>query len=262
MNALHRRVGFQCLSELRLDQLIAGELGAAAAEESERHLARCETCERRRKERLAEQTLFQELAPPFLASPAPLAARSPAPTASRRRVRTVAMLGALAAAVALFPLARRLTEAPETTTAKGEQALRFFVRHRGQVREGRPGERLEPNDQLRFALTPRSVDGRYAAVFSRDSAGKATVYFPERPTASSKFARVPETEDGLLPYSIRLDDVLGAETLYLLLCRDPLALEPIRLKIEKGNTSQPNWVRLLPSSCTVEIHSIEKVRGV
>jgi hypothetical protein len=127
------------------------------------------------------------------------------------------------------------------------------VLHHGNVREGGPGEQVAPGDSLRFGLNPSSA-GRQAAILSRDGQGQVNVYFPDpaqRPSPMA-MARAPITEDGLLPYSIRLDAVLGNETIYLLLCGAPLELAPLRAQLAAAGSVAPDWPRLLPASCTVE----------
>lgn len=258
MNPLHRRVGPECPSELQLDQLIASELPASRTEEVTQHLGRCATCQQRHQERLAERALFQELAPP-LGGALPVAPAVAKAAPRRRFARFAVAAGALAAALALVPAVRHLQR--ETTSTKGELALRFFVLHGGVVREGAPGERVQPGDQLRFGLDPRAVAGRYAALFNRDAAGKVNVYFPDRAAPGALAARVPATEGDLLPYSIRLDEVLGTERLHLLLCGEPVALDPIQRRLEQAGPEPADWRPLLPASCTIESQSLEKQAG-
>jgi hypothetical protein len=258
VNPLHRRIGLDCPSELVLDQLVARELPAGKVAELDAHVGACAVCQQRRREREAERRSFQDLAPPLL-PPAPAA---PAAAGPRRRfARFILAAGVLAAAVALVPLLRHLQDpAGEITGVKGRQALRFFVLHDQVVREGRPGERVQPGDRLRFGLEPGVVAGRYAVILDRDATGKVSVFFPDRATPASLAALVPATEDGLLPYSIQLDDALGVEQLFVLLCREPIPIEPVRARLERAGAA-PGWSALLAPGCTVEAHALEKQRS-
>jgi hypothetical protein len=261
VNPLHRRVSVDCPSELLLDQLVVEELSGSDHEAVMAHLGGCANCRARRDERLAALATFQDVALPLaLAAVTSDTGHALANVRRKRRqqglLRPALFLGALAAAVALIPVA---LHRDETTTVKGSRALRVFVLHHGNVREGGPGEQVVPGDSLRFGLSPTAA-GRHAAIFSKDGQGQVSVYFPDpaqRPSPTA-MAPAPTTEDGLLPYSIRLDAVLGTETLHLLLCEAPLELEPIRAQLLAAGSTAPDWTRLLPGTCTVESLVITK----
>ena len=229
----------QCLSELRLDRLLAGELTATERAAAEQHLAGCARCGGRRRQRHDQQRVFRDSWSP------PAAAARPA-AGPRRRMRQVG-LAALAAAVALvaIPLVRR-APAPETTTAKGQHWLRVFVRDGGSgaVRAATPTEPVHPGDAVRFGFDRRVTGDRYLAVLGRDAAGKVSLYFPERGEVAG---RAPATADGLVPYSIVLDATLGPELLHALVCTQPVPLAPLEQALRQAGG------RLVPPAvCAVE----------
>ena len=239
----------QCLSELRLDRLLAGELMGTDRDTAERHLAGCARCTARRRQRQDEQSAFRAT----WSTPAD-GHRSAATPGRRQGVRwRLAGLAALAAAVALWaiPFARR-APAPETITAKGQHWLRFFVRdgESGAVRPGTPAEPVFPGDALRFAFDRRALGDRYLAILGRDAAGKVTVYYPERGAIA---APAPDTADGLVPFSILLDATLGPEVLHALACDRPVKLLPLEQTLRR-----PEARLVAPDSCTLEYITLIK----
>jgi hypothetical protein len=245
------RNGSSCLSELRLDQLLAGELEPAALAASERHLAGCTHCTARRAAREEERRLFRASFPPLR-----LPATQPAPPLAASRRRRWLWLGsgglAAAAAATLLFVQVRGGDGEETVTGKGVQLLRYYVRDAaaGSVRQGRPLEVVHPRDQLRFGFDGAAVAGRRVALLGRDAAGKVTAYFPD---ASPAAAPLPPTADGLLPYSIALDQTLGRETIYALYCRDPVALAPLLAALARSEAAVA-W----PPGCQVERLQLDK----
>jgi hypothetical protein len=244
------RNGSSCLSELRLDQLLAGELEPAALAASERHVAGCPHCTARRTAREEERRLFRTTFPPLR-----LPATEPAPPLAlpRRHWLWLGSAGlAGAAAVVLLFVQLGGGDGRETVTAKGVHLLRYYVRDAaaGSVREGRPVEVVHPGDQLRFGFDAAALAGRRVALLGRDAAGKVTAYFPEGSLAAGP---LPPTGDGLLPYSIALDQTLGRETIYALYCRDPVALAPLQAALARSEAAV-----LWPPGCQVERLQLDK----
>jgi hypothetical protein len=238
LEALRTRTGDACLSDRRLDALLAGELDDAARGEAELHLGDCARCAARRQELAGAGAAFLEAHPPA----APV--RQPVRLALRRRAALWASAG-LAAAAALLLLVRTPSE---EVRSKGTGSVGFFVRHGESVRRGGPGERVMPGDALRFVITQREPS--YVAVLSRDAAGQASVYFP----AAQRALRVEAGVDRALDSSVILDDVLGSELLIALRCSAPIELAPLRAQLE-ATTSEPTW----PAGCEVERLTLLKV---
>lgn len=254
-----------CLSELRLDRWLAGELTGPTRDEVESHVRGCRHCAARRDARRLEQRQFQETAPPlpFQARPAAAPVQDAA-AVGRKRTRFVAskraLLGgaaglavALAAAFILVPWALSPC-CGETVQVKGRgsRRMRFFVQDgvAGTVREGAFGETVHPGDRIRFAFDPGALGDRRVAILSRDAAGKASVYFPDG--AQQIATPPPSSAGGLVASSVQLDDTLGPETLYALYCAGAVALGPLQAALTGG--AHPVW----PTSCEVETIMIDK----
>jgi hypothetical protein len=245
-----------CLSDLRLDQVLARELEPAALAEAEGHLAGCPPCVARRAEREQERQLFRDTAPPLFSGARVRAAGPSAAARPRRRLwfGTVA-IAALAAAVMVLVVRPR---GDETITGKGVHYLRFFVRDgvTGAVAEGAPRQRVHPGDQIRFGFGRAGLAADHAgrqvhvALLGRDAAGKGSIYFPE---GAASAAPLPESNDDLLPYSIVLDETLGVETIYALYCPQAVPLGPLQVALTRSEASVV-W----PPSCKAEQVQLEK----
>ncbi|HEY1416550.1 MAG TPA: DUF4384 domain-containing protein, partial [Myxococcaceae bacterium] len=155
-----------CLSALRLDRWMMGELDATDAETVGSHVASCATC----STAVAGMRGVREEVRAF---PIPLSLVRPAP---RRRVASGAVAGlglALAASLVLVLRAPPATERPKGPGL----GLAMYVQHGAEVRRAAPGESVSPGDAVRFAVsTPTPA---YVAVLSIDPAGRASVYFPQ-----------------------------------------------------------------------------------
>jgi hypothetical protein len=240
----------ECLSDLRLDELLVGERVPPAAQA---HLAACGECTARRDELAADRARF-------LAAPPPLPAARSLPSPRRTRARLFAGgLAAMAAAAALLLFAaptRRgegggerdaapASDADMTRTKGGGARLGVIVEHRGAQRVGAPGETVHPGDTLLFAIsTPRPT---HVAVLGRDAHGRVSTYFPVGP-AGSTAASLGAGPEQLLPLATVLDDSLGAEQLIAAFCERPELVTALH-----GALSAP------PPGCTFDVFAIEKV---
>ncbi|MDI1481225.1 DUF4384 domain-containing protein [Polyangium sp. y55x31] len=234
-----------CLSDLRLDRLVAGELDAAAGGEARVHLEGCARC----KARLAEIEAGRAA---FLADLPPLPAARPSAEVRRlaRWAPRVAVVLAAAAAFAFWFRARPPgDDAGEPgTRIKGRPRVGFYVKHGDAVTPGAAGEIVYPGDTLQFTYTMQRDDA-YFALISVDGARKASVYYPTAPRA----VRITRGNDVPLEQSTVLDAVLGAETTYALFCADPIELEPLRVAFEATPDSPP-----MPAGCEVDRVSFVK----
>jgi len=221
-----------CLSDLRLDELLAGELAGDDATATERHLGECARCRTRHTALVADRAQFRAALRPLT------------------RKRTAWHGPALAAgAVALAASAALVVRTPDDgTRSKGGARLGFVVVRGDVMRAGGPGERVHPGDTLSFLVT--SARPSYVAVLGRDAAGRVSVYFP----SGDRAERVAAGRDLQLPQAVVLDGTLGHEQLYGVFCAAPVALAALRDATGAGQLE-----REPPEGCTVDRLAIEKL---
>ena len=209
----------ECLSDLRIDRMLGGDLDGGEIERAREHVAGCRAC----AARVAAFEAAQIATPPDLEALRRIAA---APPPARRSWRglwpslgVALAVGASALIVAVRP---RAPGSGETTRIKGGARVGFFVKHGDAVRRGRPGEPVSPGDLVRFVVsTPRPA---HLAIVGVDAHGTPSVYFPVAGVADS-VATGTEVE---LPRATLLDDTLGPETIAAFFCERPVDLSAVR----------------------------------
>lgn len=203
-----------CLSSLRLDRWLAGELSSAEAEEVRAHVGSCVRCSGAAAS-MREAREAEPLPPLRLAAP---------PRPAHRPRLALGGAGLALAAGLLFLL---LPEGPAERTKGGGAALGMWVRHGEEVRRAAPGEAVAPGDAIRFVVTtPRRA---FVAILSLDPAGRGSVYFP----GGERAAEVAAGVDVPLPLATRLDETPGEERILGLFCDRPVLLEPLRSALER-----------------------------
>lgn len=219
----------ECVSELELDELRAGELSAQDAQRCRAHLAQCHACSQ--KLQLIERADAQLLAaaPSFHAlrarvAPAAVVSARPARGRPQRQMRalTAPLAGLALAALALLAL-RPGAELPGAgeTRAKGEPRLGVYVKHGESVRRAENGDRVQPADALRFVYT--SDRPYFFALFSR-AARTVSSYFPD----GARAVELPAGQEAALDFSVELDDSPGPEHVIGLFCPQAFDLELAR----------------------------------
>jgi hypothetical protein len=179
-----------CLSDLRLDEILAGK-------RADDHLAGCAACQARAGALAADRDRFRA-ARPTLARPRP-------------RIWAALAVAALAAGFAVALIPRR--DEPGTRT-KGGAHLGFAVAHGGAQRLGATGEVVHPGDTLSYLVTTAAP--AYVTVLGEDAAGRVTVYVAAE--------RVPAGRDLPLAVATRLDAALGREALIAVFCPTPVVV--------------------------------------
>ena len=218
--ALQSSRGPSCPSELKLDRHLAGELDRSAGRAVAAHVAACGACRARVADRRDEEAL------PAL------------PLGRPRRWHRLAWpaAGVLAAAAAVLLLVQRRggpVLAPGTRTKGGDVAA-LYVERAGVMRLAGPDEVVHPGDTIQLTTT---LDARrWVAAISVDGAGVVSVYHGDDPRAGwqESGADVP------LPASVTLDATLGQETIHVLSCRGPIALEPIVARLHRDPAAPPD----------------------
>lgn len=245
MNVL-REPAPECPSQLRFDRLLAGELEPARAAELTAHAVSCARC----GSLLAELRRGRDAFVASAALPDAVAQR----VLERARERRVAgwrwaAPALAAAAAALLTWTAWPAQAPFAERTKGGAVqLAFYVLHDGAVRPGMNGERVQPGDRIEFAYT--SERDAYLAIVSIDSARKASSYYAK----DGRAAKIPPARRAVLEQSTLLDDTLGPELVYTLVCAQPIEVAPVLQALERS----PEQVPSVPD-CMIERHALNKV---
>ena len=221
-----------CLSRLRCDQLLNGEL--EDHEELKQHSTSCRRCSELLAVHRRERASFS------LALPRP-----------RRQHRWLAVVALPAAALALCLLivSRDRPERPDAadTRSKGKPALAFYLKRGGVVHRGGTGDIVFPHDAINF--TASTTRPAFLAIISVDGAGHASVYYPDGATT----APLGVGQDQVLPLSVVLDDVLGFERVVGVFCDQMLPVAELEAVVVRGVE--------LPRGCVGDALTIEKRSG-
>ena len=224
-----------CLSALRLDRWLAGELGPDEAERVRAHVAGCTPCASAVEALRAGRDAA--MLPPLRIAPVP-----PRRTLPLRRI--LALSGGLAAAAGLLLVLR--AGGPGERSKGAGVGLAMYVLHGDTVRQAGPGEVVAAGDAVRFAVT--TTEPAYVAVLSLDPAGRASIYFP----TDARAAPVAAGNDVPLSTATRLDAIVGEEHVVGLFCDHPVELEPVRASLEAAAGGA------IPTGCKVTRWSFEK----
>jgi hypothetical protein len=252
-----------CLSDLKLDQLLSGELTGERERAACDHLLVCLHCERRRVELAADRALFADSAPNFdrLTETGKKVRRLPRAWAGGRRAPLMAAAFALSAAlVALGVGLGRLGldpgalegeapagEAPRGTRTKGASPVLGFIVRRGQESFwGEPGQELAPGDELRFTVSAKRP--LYCGVWGVDALGRTSAYH-----GSAELAQVEAGARQPLPGAAVLDGSLGEEHLVAVFCSRRVAAAELLTAIAAAPDAPS-----LPEDCSYELLTIVK----
>ena len=170
------------VSELAIDQLLAGELHRADEAAIRDHAESCARCGALLADALSVQRAF--------------AAEQPRLRLPRRSLVPMAAAFALAAGVALV-----VTRPHEAVRTKGTAILGGFIAHGDQVRRAGAHEAIVPGDRVELATT--TAEPAWFAAVGADG----TVYIAPTP--------VPAAREHVLPVAVALD---GSETLTGIFC--------------------------------------------
>ncbi len=240
-----------CASDLRLDRLLAGELGADERETLLAHVSECETCSARHAEFSKQWQTLAADGPDFSTLVLRVNRRRAARDGRRsRRVYVAGVVAVAAAAVLAFaPIAPSTSDpAPDQTRSKGKPHIGYFVKRGEAVVDGVPGAALHPGDRIRFVTS--SERPRYLALLNRDARG-VSVYYP----STGRAARVPAGSAVPLDFSVKLDDYLGRERVFAVFCDESFAVEPVRAAL------QANGAPPMSAGCSVATLDLEKESG-
>jgi Domain of unknown function (DUF4384)/Putative zinc-finger len=273
-----RRHSESCVSNLKLDRLLAGELTPDEQRAVEAHVESCDSCQQRHVTLAESRRSFPRDAPPFAAiersatSPSPRVLdptrRTESITSSRpkfapqpprsERSAWLVIAPALAAAAAIAlaiaePWTPSVPSARDTTgsgtrTKGGPASLGWVVRRGEHVFAGRPEQPVRAGDAVRFSISAR--EPVYVAILGVDPKGRLSVFYPE----GDQLAKVEAGRDQLLPAAIEVDMAAGAEQLYAVFCTSAVALSPVRDAIERSADAPA-----LPGGCSIEHSTLNEV---
>ena len=203
-----------CLSDLALDRLVAGERVADAAA----HAAGCARCGARLEEFRRAQATDAPLLDQIRAR-APVAGGTVVPL--RRRLLLSTMLPLAAAAAIVLLLLPRFLRPNVGERPKGSSALALdvVVKHAdGHVEALGPQGRVRAGDAIRFLVsTPRAG---HLVILGLDAAGNVSVYVADGDNPH----RIDRGQKQAMPGSIVLDATPGAEKLVALECEARFAV--------------------------------------
>lgn len=234
LEALRQASTDDCVSDFELDRLVVGEVSSAEAAAIQARVDACPHCQARFGALQRERSDFANRPDPIWLGLA------------RRRRRFAAVGTALAVAAAALLFVRAPIEDPGVIRLKGPDRFGFFVvAPGGAVRGDQDTGVASPGDELQWRF--RTTQKRYIAVLAKDSRDDATLYYPGAVFAES-FEPGPERTLGL---ALRLDETLGEEEIFGLICTAAVALEPIRKRLERGSLD-------FPAACEVHRFRLNK----
>lgn len=218
------------VSDLRWDRLLANELSAEQAAETRAHAAACKPCGARLRELTTGRDAFDI---PMQVVPM---------RRSNRNVWIATAASAVAAAALVFLVLRPRapTGEPAGERTKGSGPELVLVAGRTSV----PGGQLAPlasgdvvfaGDSLQAAYTS-PYDG-FGAVLARDGAGEAFSYVPP---VGDRMVALPAGTNRSFPASTTLDDVVGAERVFVLWCEHSHSVAPLLAQLRaSGEVATP-----------------------
>ena len=268
MESTPRRISEDCLSDLQLDQLLAGELdGRPEGEKAEAHLQSCPPCSTAMDTVRADSQRFQEEF--FVAG---LAARTRRDLRSRRRRRWIPVAAALAASLTLFLLVGpRFLQTPGASDSigqdsigqesasevriKGAESLSLVVRRAdGITEEVLRGALLRPDEAIRFRVHTTQLS--YVTVVGLDASPAVSVYASSGSQGLLLDAErlASASSQGLyLDGSIVLDDTPGTERVVAVFCDQDVDVSVVQRAAEEAlQAAQGDPARIqadLPIDC-------------
>ena len=262
-----RRQSPDCLSDLKLDRLLSGELPSELESLARAHLVGCATCAARSLELSADRRSFAESAP-ALDLPGPQrVAMAPLPGVPARivRARRHWIGGVALAAAAMFAFGIGLTQilrdradvegsSPSGATRTKGAAVTFgFVVRRGdRTFAGEAAQTLHPGDLLRFTFGAASP--LYVGVWGVDAEGRVSSY-----QQSPQLGLLPAGQSQPLPEAIELDESLGEERLVAVHCGAPHSVAEITAALS-ASAAAPQAPAALPAGCASASLTIVKAQ--
>lgn len=245
-----RKRSEHCLSTLKLDRLMMGELGDSQASVAREHLQDCSACLFAFESLEAERVACRSALPEFASlQAAPVQCPPSAAERLRRWFRMPVLLPLVAVAILLLVWRPKDVMQSDTTRTKGQASLGFYVKSGEGARLGGPSEELHEDDALRFRYS--ASDDAFLLILSLDGAKTISVYHSEGNSALP----ISAGTDVLLPGSVMLDGVLGPEEIFGFFCeqvisvqqaRDALARDSSNPTLAHCSVARLHWMKVAP----------------
>lgn len=238
---LKRSRSDDCLSDYALDQFRAGMLDVAHVAQTNAHLAACERCQQALARIDTAKTEFQNTMPTLeLHQPRWVSSRPRRAVLGHWMFWAPAALAIMLIGSVWIVSQREFTSNEDISTrVKGGSSLNYFILHEGKLRRGSDREQVFPRDVLQFFYSASSET--YLAILSVDGARNVNVYYPIGETHTALIAAGVDRE---LPLSTELDDVLGEERIYQIVCEAAQPIETLKSLV----TARPENPKI-PSGC-------------
>ncbi len=206
-----------CLSDLRLDEIIAGD---RSREDHAGHLAACERCAER-LDLLAVEAQTDAAQVEMLLARATEVAQRPATVHRPRRGtwRALVLAGGLATVAVVLGVA---VLPGDGERVKGT-AIGFWVQRDGEIQRGVSGARFGEGDALRFTVS--SGEPGYFLLVGVESSGEVSPYHP---FGGARSVAVAAGDDQPLPASLVLDAAPEAELFVGIFSPDPVTVAEVR----------------------------------
>jgi hypothetical protein len=223
-----------------LDRLFVGE---AIAPEAREHVKECERCVGRIGEREAAAAVFAKEAG-FEVLVERSVRRTRMPVWRKVSIAGGAVAAAAALVLLLIPRERAAQNGDGVRTKGGRVSLGLVVKHLdGRIEAAVPPVRLSPGEAIEFEITARKPG--FVAVYDVDHNGSSVYAQPRRIEAGPR---------QLLDGSIVLDESLGKERIFAVLCDGPIDLGAVKALDPEQMVELP-----LPAGCDQASVLIEKV---
>jgi len=228
----------------------AGDLPEAERQRIAGHLEGCQACAAVLAELVETKKNFQaEISREvFLTRVRVAAEKTPESGGFWRGLLRPAMALAAAAVVALILVLVpwQTNQDPGERLKGGPIELGYYVMEDSGPVVATPGRVLHPGDRIQFRLTAPA--GGYVHVVGIDPKNEVTVYFPLPNQAAKAF---PGGAGRPVPGSVYLDDTLGEEKVFVLICVEPLSRDMLigKLTNAPGGPEALRQANRLPLKC-------------
>jgi hypothetical protein len=243
MDVAERIVSDECVSDLRFDRLLAGELGPEERKPIDGHVQGCGPCQNRFLKLQAQHEEFPQKV--WISGLAMQVLRG---NQRRKLHKVMAIAATVAMCVVGVSVLQRAGPSQDGIRPKGEgPKLEVFARHDdGRVEEVAPGAALAPGTALRFRITTKAAG--FVGVVGLDNAGVVSGYYPEQ----GPLLPVSGASQQMLDGSVILDDTPGVERLFAVLCEEQLDVSELvqaATTALQTNGDDPSAVRRLGVKC-------------